>query len=166
MSRNDIKAPDWWCGKGSQVKRIEESHGRSLIVKTKVGTISIHRIVATPPKGDWRVIFEKGGPNVNSVRCELYFTTGQLQDAFDLENIFSEKTLNRKIVAFLLKHKVGYGESGLYIRHSNYLNLPGPGTGLPGDANCSLFLDSEVKEAVQALIDFFTSDDVHNFSVL
>ena len=47
---------------------------------------------------------------------------------------------------------------GAFMRKGDYAIFPGPGTGLEGDANFSLFLTESIKAAVQTLYDFVHQD--------
>lgn len=39
-----------------------------------------------------------------------------------------------------------------FLRWGRFLNIPGPGTGHPGDANVSIYVDDEICKATKALL--------------
>jgi len=45
------------------------------------------------------------------------------------------------------------GRQGKFIRHDNYLNIPGPGVGHDGDSNVSVELDAGIVDAILDLVD-------------
>lgn len=41
---------------------------------------------------------------------------------------------------------------GIFIRWRDFMNIPGPGTGGDGDANISVMITGEIKEAIKTIL--------------
>jgi len=101
---------------------------------------------------DWEVIQYR--PSDQVVRGRREFNDNELAAAFGLTDHPGETD-------FRLLEQFGgdSAEQGLYIRWGDYLNIPCPGTGHDGDPNVSIELDDQIKEAVRALLDRFSSSE-------
>ena len=71
-----------------------------------------------------------------------------LRKAFRLDD-----TMDDKLSLWLIERYGGtVAAQGEFIRWGKYLNIPGPGTGHDGDANISIFVSDEIRDAVAQLL--------------
>lgn len=75
-------------------------------------------------------------------------SSSNLRKAFRLDDVMDDK-----LSLWLIDRYGGtVASQGEFIRWGKYLNIPGPGTGHDGDANISIFVSDEIRDAVTALL--------------
>jgi len=84
-------------------------------------------------------------PNGN-IDGRVRLTSSELRSAFGFDDP-SSKTLEKNFLCW--RFGADSGEQGKYIRRGKYLNIPCPGTALDGDPNISIYLSTDIKDAVR-----------------
>lgn len=78
----------------------------------------------------------------------VWMTTQDVLTAFKLSNI-CDGIWGQEVLSV-------YGgevaHQGRYIRYRKFLNIPGPGTGLSGDANVSIYVTEKISKMVEVLV--------------
>lgn len=98
----------------------------------------------------WRVRHDRSYPGAPYVEGLTHFNDLELAEAFGLTDSFSSpQGLDAELVA---RYGATVARAGRFIRVGDYLNVPGPGTGLDGDSNLSIYLTNDVKGAAKGLL--------------
>ncbi len=138
--------PYWWSSKGFKfsVKSFSK-RSKKLILACSAGKIVISKSKDMEDYWNlsWEIVFCAG----SKVNGNLFFRTEVLKAAFCLTNKTYEYSDD------LIKTFGGESAyQGHYIRWKNFLNIPCPGTGYQGDPNISIYVDEEIKKAVNELL--------------
>lgn len=101
----------------------------------------------------WRVRhgrYYAGAPHVEGLTS---FNDLEFAEAFSLTDNFPPfQGLDAELVA---RYSATVARGGKFIRAGNFLNVPGPGTGLDGDSNLSIYLSGDIKDAARGLLTQF-----------
>jgi hypothetical protein len=143
--------PTWWNQNGFYVSGIElDIDNLTLIFSSTVAKLTITRAPHVNPedwKGwfvDWEVVYNF--PQKTGVKGRTDFNSRHLKGAF---NFLNETEHEKQLVN---KYQCDSVSKGRYIRFRDCLNIPGPGTGLNYDANFSMTLTKEIRNAVAQLL--------------
>lgn len=138
--------PSWQSAKGYKMA-LAPASGVGVIIKSTTACLWIK-----PGSDDdhWEVTWsvDHGSSNIRGAHC---FSQQDLRRAFGIEDGHRQdpyiKNLNR-IAGTICDAAC----PGAYYRYGQFLNIPGPGTGVQGDPNISIVLDEEIVEAVRNLL--------------
>lgn len=136
--------PIWFHPHGTKVT-VTRTSNNNVHLGANTASIHIHSMCGGP---FWHVDYTViHGVNIR-VSGFLQMTTSDLKIAFGIKD---------KCPAYGGQHLIDefggeVAQQGKFIRWGEYLNIPGPGTGHDGDANISIRVDDEIKEAVRTLL--------------
>lgn len=101
----------------------------------------------------WRVRHDRYYPGAPHAEGLTHFNDLGFAEAFGLTDNFPPfQGLDAELVA---RYSVTVARAGKFIRAGNFLNIPGPGTGLDGDSNLSIYLSDDVKDAAKGIFTKF-----------
>ncbi len=157
--------PTWWHEGGAKLQRTDKpiitpdkftpSYGMSF--ESPAACLSVHTSLGSG--SDWRINWivktYQGhvGYEAPRVKGSRDFSDLEVAEAFGLTNDFS--SLEDSDAELVARYNATIARTGRFIRAGNYLNVPGPGTGLDGDANLSFYLTAGVKNTVRELFTAF-----------
>lgn len=158
--RDDYPFPSWWDSHGCNMY-VAELAGKDpnelLRIASPSGRaeLGIFRTDLHPLMGfrqwllKWRL--DHGQMHVNG---DVIFDDELLKAAFGLTDTFTQIPSTE----FLNERRATIGMNGCFIRDREYLNIPAPGSGITGDPNISILLDSRIVYSVSRL---FVGEEVH-----
>ncbi len=139
-------SPYWWNPRGALVYTPDKKEPGVL----KFTTRSCHLHIWRGNKRDTWEVRTLLNTKRGRVKVILHFTTEEFLSAFQL---FRDLKKEKTEPDFAAEFESEFGIEGLYIRDGRRLNLPGPGTGRPGDTNFSIKLTFWVKKRIQDFVD-------------
>lgn len=145
--RKMFRMPVWWHHHGTKLRPDKsgfDGRNKTLTLKASAAEVLIQ---AAADGGGWRIDYEIRHSSDTLITGRLWMSDANLRTAFGLSNE-CEAEFGQCIID---AHGGDVACQGRYIRCGNWLNLPGPGTGHDGDANVSILLDEEIKEAIGKL---------------
>ncbi len=143
--------PIWWHNHGWKLQIKDFFKEQLLILKSNAALLRItNGQVGIPQIKGWIVEWEVVWcyPVEELARGRRIFSTQDLKAAFGLD--INPHTFGQQHI--LDEFGGTCANQGLYIRWDKYLNIPGPGTGHDGDANISIEITREIKEAIWTLL--------------
>lgn len=86
----------------------------------------------------------------SEVKGKVYLDRHEFQAAFGLSDTLFDKQNHSDW--WTVKYGADVGYQGKFIRLRDMLNIPGPGTGLDGDPNISIYVTAKIQDAVSSLL--------------
>lgn len=134
-----------WCHHHCTKMRIDTSN-ENLEFFILTGSAASLKITCAGT-GKYVVLWEVIHSPAERASGSVVFTKDQLRAAFGLSDLSGD------FGGWLIdRFGASSAEQGKYIRWNDYLNIPCPGTGNDGDPNISIFLDDDIKLAVQQFL--------------
>lgn len=140
--------PIWWHHHGMKIKVCREADLWTLNLESSAVSV---RISPYGPywKVEWRIVFSVLSEVIGNVKM----SPQNLKCAFGLSDEEDLSMYHEGYRTWLIDRFGGdCAVQGLFIRYDDYLNIPGPGTGLDGDPNVSIMLTDEIRNAVRQLL--------------
>lgn len=139
-----------WChihGSKMQITSISREN-RSIRIAGSAASCLIRKAsyVVSRTSG-WFVDYEINHSVFGKINGCIEMNTQDLKSAFGLSDESGE--YGDQIIE---RYGADVANQGIYIRYKNFLNIPGPGTGNDGDANISIHLDEEIKNAIKEIL--------------
>jgi hypothetical protein len=135
-------APSWFCAGHKFTIQIEDEKNHLLSLRNGSAHLSIM------PAGDagWLMKYHN---NLSAESDGLSsFLEGRVYlDTSAIRSVFGLPPQNRTE-----EHQDEARIRSQFIRSGNFLNVPGPGSGQEGDANISIYITQEIKDAVMRLL--------------
>jgi hypothetical protein len=142
----ELYHPNWWCERGDKIE-VTSLENNQLILEG-----SAAKLVISPwndPPYIWKIEWEIVNLRDQEwSRGQTMWTIEMLQAAFGLKEGITGDFGDWIIERFGAES----AEQGEFIRWETFLNIPGPGTGHQGDANISIRITEEIREAVRRLL--------------
>lgn len=146
--------PCWWNPPGAKFFRASiyenDSPERMLILATEKGSCTITKDPNIAAEG-WIIVSKIIHTPESWSECRIWMHERDLKVAFDLSDEHTCEVGQDLIDRF----GADFAHYGRYIRWGDFLNLPGPGTGRPGDANLSIFITGRIQKAIKNFRDSF-----------
>lgn len=136
--------PSWWHRHGSKLV-VESLDTADKILKLSATAARLY-IRGTVDPNEWKVSWFVKYSQSESVLGHLIFSTESLEAAFGL------RELDGISPEWIARYGTNVSKQGRYIRLGAFLNIPGPGTGHDGDANISIEVSEQIRNAVKLLI--------------
>lgn len=145
--------PPWWARQGlKMVADANSEHGLVIISNANAASLRISRNDGSGERYTlaWSVahLDAHSHGSLCLEKAELLRAFGYSDGHDPSEDGFGEG-------GEMLEERIGLRLSaamlGRYARRGPYLNIPHPGTGLPGDPNISVYITPEIRTAVVAL---------------
>jgi hypothetical protein len=143
--------PSWWHHHGIKMRLSNLSKLEEGLLVIETGSCARLKVEKHEHMDGhfWLVHWTIDFSLIESVKGEIAMSDDTLASAFGLLEIKPEYSwMTKRFMAESCKQ-------GKFIRVENYVNIPGPGTGHDGDPNISIFLDQEMKDAVEKMIGIF-----------
>lgn len=141
--------PAWFNEHGTKIKYIgfndANSPAKTALLQSSTVKIEIYR--DTPGIG--YTVFYKITQSPDTFNIgQIWMLPEHLEAAFGISNTCGSH--GGQWLADEYGADVAY--QGKYIRFGKFLNIPGPGTGMHGDANVSILVDEKMQEAIKEII--------------
>ena len=146
VQKNKHGGPYWWNPIGALVYKPDREEPNILKFTTRSSHLQIWQ---SETRDTWvvRWIINSRKGRIKGTR---YFTSNEFRSAFRL---FRDLKVEKTDPKFAQIFDGEFGLPDLYIRSGRRLNIPGPGTGLPGDTNFSLKLTYWNQTRIQDFMD-------------
>jgi hypothetical protein len=146
--RIEAIGPIWWNNHGDKMRIVEteSKEGSVVVIRASAAEVVIQKInsdafeVSYWINNGWRGEIS-GLIKMNRVMLTAAFC---VSDDLGEEGEYSQWLLD--------KYGGTVAKQGIFIRWKPFLNIPGPGTGSDGDANVSMEVLDEIKQAVGGLL--------------
>ena len=148
--------PSWFHPKGKRMEvKAYDSNEKTLVMHSRAVEIDI-----TPKFGSsnstkqngwvikYQILHDGSMGVVARNEGTFWFSEEDIKSAFGLSDDCEAHT--GQVIIDHAGGDVAY--QGKYIRYSDYLNIPGPGTSFDGDPNLSIHLSYTIKQAVKILL--------------
>ena len=154
------KKPLWFNPEGAKITRItpEYDHPADPILWLESDKVNVS--IRYDIRDKWIVHYTIHRVNESTIKCDIlmsaegiYTAFGIIDECDDLQRDRGQEIIDRFGGQFCLQ--------GQFIRWKNWLNIPGPGTGLRGDANLSLEITEEIKKVVREFIEYVCKVNAH-----
>ena len=146
---SSTQEPEWWNPKGYEMILVDPDRTQTrLAIKGKAAVLSIRRRrLPLYLAKQWVMNWKNHFSTIDRVSGQIAMDRLTLERAFGLKSGTDENS-----AWFLTRYKADSARQGCFIRQGDFLNVPGPGTGVDGDINVSLYLGPEIKTAVQEFL--------------
>lgn len=136
--------PKWWHHHGSKMS-VKEEKSNMLSLGSRAASVIIEKRLAQ----GWMIEYHIQHSAETYSMGRIWMCDKDLERAFMLSTDYPAQGGQHLIDEF--GGETAY--QGKFIRYKGWLNLPGPGTGHDGDPNLSVWVDSDIQEVVQRLIE-------------
>ncbi len=148
LVQNNI--PEWWHPHGTKMAVGSfDPANRVLTLESSAAVIIIQPAkILGPTKYDWHVLYRISYGSDTRFEGRVWMNAAELRAAFGLRCVCDFGSRNQWLVD---EYGADFAVQGKFIRWSDFLNIPGPGTGHDGDANVSIKVHTNIIHAVNRL---------------
>lgn len=148
-SQEEVQRPSWFYQARHGLERLHNTN-TCIEFHSDGGTSLKFSLVEDPGKPEqWNVEWKITHLSGMETTGKAIYPRTVLLEAFGI-------TRSRRIppcaMSILHRFKGDMAVQGRFIRKGPYLNIPGPGTGLPEDPNLSIFLTEDLVECVKLFL--------------
>ena len=153
------KKPLWFNPEGAKITRIipEYDHPANPILWLESEKVRVS--IRHDTKDKWIVHYTILQANESTIKCDIMMNAEGIYTAFGSIDEYEDLPWNRG-QEIIDRFGGQFCLQGQFIRWRNWLNIPGPGTALRGDANVSIEITDGVKKAVQDFIKYVCTVNV------
>jgi hypothetical protein len=146
--------PIWWHNHGLKMRvELFDKEKPILVISGSAAKITIKNISSEYPNYpheegwlvDWEVKYWAPLELKACGRCN--FTKEELLSAFGLSKFTGDNG-----DCLIERFGAESAQQGKYIRWKKFLNIPCPGTGHDGDPNVSIYIEEDIREAIEQLV--------------
>lgn len=154
------KKPLWFNPEGSKITRItpEYNHPIEPILWLESDKVSVS--IKYDIRNKWIVHYTIYEQNESSIKCDIHMTAEAIYAAFGINDEYGDLPWDRG-QGIIDRFGGHFCLQGKFIRWKNWLNIPGPGTGLKGDVNLSLEITDDIKKVVREFMEYVSSVNAH-----
>lgn len=145
--------PLWFNPEGAKITRItpEYNHPAEPILWLESDKVSVS--IKYDIKDKWIFHYTIYINNESSIKCDISMSAEEIYIAFGIIDECENRPWDRG-QEIINQFGGQFCLQGQFIRWKNWVNVPGPGTGLKGDVNLSLEITEEMRKIVREFMEY------------